>query len=193
MSTVADAQRVLTRLKGKWNELWQLQIEHDWRPEEATVRSSTPGSKVLHTGTPTELEAHYLVLQRALRDAWRVAGGTWLDDSSTVTIHPAALKRITRQLAQRLDGRADESAERAAQIIVDAWRQLPPGMRGEAKEGATRCSVDGCTEPSRRHAAVCERHRALDPARKTCPCGKTLKAGDGRRCAACRKRKNRAA
>jgi len=192
MSTVADAQRVLTRLEGKWNELWQLQIEHDWRPEDATVRSSTPGSRMLHTGTPTELQSHYLVLQRALRDAWRVAGGTWLDDSSTATVHPAALERITRQLHGRLDGRTDDSAERAAQILVDAWGQLPDGVRGEAKGGGQRCAY--CTEPASQGRPTCPKCRHLNPDDvEVCMadgCWRRVKKGE-RTCARCRKRRSR--
>lgn len=160
---VDEAIHTLAKLDAVWNELYCEQFD-DWRPEQPAVMSPTPGDRLLHTGTPGELQRYVLAVQRAVRHAWVAVGGRWPQPPRAAadrTFPPDVMRRITCQLADALQRAApdDSSARQAAAIIQGGWNALPAGLRGEAKGGARRCTIASCTEPAEPGRRKCGRHK----------------------------------
>lgn len=159
---VREARDTLARLDRLWDELWSQQFDLPPRKEtdEIVERVATgpPGSRLLHTGKPGELQRYYLNVQHALRDAWSTLGGTWHTDH-TSTLPPAAMRRITRLLADMLQDPhlPAKTAGKACRQIMDGWNELPEGLRGEPKGGAKRCTH--CSDPAQKGRSKCGRHK----------------------------------
>lgn len=159
---IGEAKRTLRKLDALWDELWSQQFDPPPKRENdeivERVHTGPPGSRLLHTGQPGELQQHYLTVQHALRDAWRTLGGTWHTDH-TSTVHPAAMRRIGRLLADMLSdpNLPDKVVGRACRQVMDGWWELPEGLRGEPKGGAKRCTH--CTDPAQKGRSKCGRHK----------------------------------
>lgn len=155
---VGEAKATLHKLWRLWPELWDQQYDPPWRPEDANVSSGKPGSRLLHPGTPQPLQKEYLHAQRAIRDAWRLLGGRWIDDGHQERTRPPALmRRVTELLIDALERHDDEQTRQACKRIRDGWTGLSEGVRGEAKGGARRCTH--CTDPAEKGRTKCGRHK----------------------------------
>lgn len=191
---IGEAKRTLRKLDALWDELWSQQFDPPPRRENdeivERVHTGPPGSRMLHTGQPGELERYYLDVQQALRKAWLTCGGTWHTDYSG-TLPPVAMRRIGRLLADMLDdpNLSDRVAVKACEQIMGGWWSLPDGIRGEPHGGARRCTH--CTDPAEKGKRQCNRHAHVKRVCERDGCGKELRQTDGKVCAACRKRDQR--